>query len=71
MTLYKLWLNACPHCGRDVARPLATQKANGFFVRCIPAYEGCGHSGPVAGGEGAAIDAWNHAASPAVAGAVA
>ncbi|NBZ87923.1 hypothetical protein [Stagnihabitans tardus] len=67
MSLHKLWLNPCPHCLHDIAKPMrAVGHGDGAFfaVVCVIGYGGCGHVGPVLEGEGAAIDGWNRANLP-------
>lgn len=63
MSLHKLWVNPCPKCHHDVAKPIRARGdepvAPYFGVVCFIGSGGCGHGGPVVKGEGAAIDAWN------------
>lgn len=68
MTLHKLWINPCRECRHDVARPTravnARQDQPIFAVVCRIEAGGCGLQGPLALGEGAAIDAWNAVTLP-------
>lgn len=58
MSLRKVWVNICPGCGRDVARPVADMPS-GFRVICQPEDGGCGCGGCHDDTEAGAIKLWN------------
>ncbi len=68
MSLHNLWINPCRQCRHDVARPTpaaySRQEQPVFAVVCRIDAGGCGHVGPLALGEGGAIDAWNAVTLP-------
>lgn len=61
--LRTVWVNACPICGRDVAR--VHPVANGFAVFCDPEGAGCGAASHAAASEALAVEKWNQVPSPA------